>query len=367
MLIEINDLIDYIEYKLLGIFPDSSAMKESQFQKSYLKLFKGKYTFIGFLFPLALVYVFYFLRGKGSDDFLHPFLFLSYPISNTFPLQYGKGYKDICFIFFHIIIFTFLRDSLMNILIKPIAERINVKKNKLKRFMEQGYNLFYFILSSVFGIYIMFKTRLWYFNVDAFYDGYPHKTHTVYFKAYYLLQFSYWFQQAAVLILKLEKPRKDYKRFVVHHFITLILIGLSYRFHFTYLGLAVFITMDISDVFLALAKLMNYIQCKGQGLVFGFFIFLWIYGRHYLNTVFLYSILTSFKTVGPYELSWEKGYYKCWISQIIIFVLLLALQVVNMCWLVLILRIAYYFIINGKAKDDRSDDDDEEFLKKKDE
>ncbi|KAG5438097.1 hypothetical protein PCANB_002947 [Pneumocystis canis] len=211
----------------------------------------------------------------------------------------------------------------------------------------------------------MFKTGIWYFNVDAFYDGYPHKSHTIYFKAYYLLQFSYWIQQAIVLILKLEKPRKDYKGFVIHHFITLILIGLSYRFHFTYLGLAVFITMDTSDIFLALAKLMNYVQCTGQGFVFGFFIFLWIYGRHYLNTVFLYSTLTSFKTIGPYELSWEKGYYKCWISQIIIFILLLALQVVNMCWLVLILRIAYRFVIHGRAKDVRSDDEDEESLVKK--
>ncbi|CCJ28811.1 unnamed protein product [Pneumocystis jirovecii] len=325
-------------------------MEDLQFQKSYMKLFKGyiktylrftkKYTFIGLLFPLALSYVSYFLRGKGSDDFLYPFLFLSYPISNTFPLQYEKGYKDMFFVLFHIITFTFLRDFLMNMLIKPIAERIN---------------------------YIMFKTRIWYFNVDAFYDDYPHKTHTVYFKAYYLLQFSYWVQQTVILILKLEKPRKDYKRFLVHHFITLMLIGLSYRFHFTYLGLAVFITMDTSDVFLALVKLMNYTQCKGQGPVFGFFIFLWIYGRHYLNTVFLYSILTSFKTIGPYELSWEKGHYKCWISQIIIFVLLLALQVVNICWLVLILRIAYFFVIHGKAKDDRSDDDDDEFSKKKDE
>ncbi|KAG4304856.1 hypothetical protein PORY_001909 [Pneumocystis oryctolagi] len=352
-------------------------MKGSQFQELYMKLFQGysktylkftkKYTFVGFLLPFVSLYWLYFLRGKGSDDFLYPFLFLSYPILNTFPKQYGKGYKDLYFVLFHVITLTFIRYFLMNILIKHIAERMNVKKNKLKRFMEQGYSLCYFSLSSLSGIYIMFKTRIWYFNVNAFYDGYPHKTHTLYFKTYYLFQFSYWIQQAIILVLKLEKPRKDYKGFVIHHFITLILIGLSYRFHFTYLGLAVFITMDISDVFLALAKLMNYIQCTGQALVFGFFIFLWIYGRHYLNTIFLYSVLTSFKTIGPYELSWEKGYYKCWISQIIIFVLLLALQVVNICWLVLILRIAYFFVIHGKAKDDRSDDEDDDSLIKKDE
>lgn len=109
---------------------------------------------------------------------------------------------------------------------------------------------------------------------------------------------------------------------------------------------------------------MNYIQCKGQAFVFGFFVFLWIYGRHYLNIVFLYSVLTSFKNIGSYDLSWEKGYYKCWISQIIIFILLSALQIVNIYWLSLILRIAYRFVLYGEAKDDRSDDEDEKSLTK---
>ncbi|EMR09867.1 hypothetical protein PNEG_02048 [Pneumocystis murina B123] len=349
-------------------------MKESGFQEPCIKSFEGylkiylrfikKHTWIGSLLLLVSSYVLYFLRGKGSSDFLYPFLFLSYPTSDTFPQQYGKGYKDLCFLAFHVVTFIFLRDFLMHVLIKPIGQRINIKKRKLKRFMEQGYSLCYFSMSSVLGIYIMFQNRIWYFNVDAFYDGYPHKTHDIYFKGYYLLQFSYWIQQTFVLVLKLEKPRKDFREFVIHHIITLILIGLSYRFHFTYLGLSVFITMDTSDIFLSLSKLMNYIQCKGQALVFGFFILLWIYGRHYLNIVFLYSIFTSFKHIGPYELSWEKGHYKCWISQVIIFILLLALQIVNILWLVLILRIAYRFVVHGEAKDDRSDDEDEKSLTK---
>ena len=44
-------------------------------------------------------------------------------------------------------------------------------------------------------------------------------------KRYYLMQASYWCQQFIVLVFRLEKPRKDYKVLVVHHIVTLWLIG----------------------------------------------------------------------------------------------------------------------------------------------
>lgn len=56
------------------------------------------------------------------------------------------------------------------------------------------------------------------------------------------------------MILGLEKPRKDFKELVVHHVVTLALIGLSYRFHFTYMGIAVYVTHDVSDFFLAVSS-----------------------------------------------------------------------------------------------------------------
>ena len=99
----------------------------------------------------------------------------------------------------------------------------------------------------------MSRTPVWYFNVPGMYEGFPHRAHEALFKAYYLLQASYWAQQGLVLVLGLEKPRKDFKELVLHHIITLSLIGLSYRFHFTYIGVAVYITHDISDFFLAVS------------------------------------------------------------------------------------------------------------------
>ena len=102
----------------------------------------------------------------------------------------------------------------------------------------------------------MSRGPTWYFNTPGMFEGFPHRQHEGLFKAYYLLQASYWAQQGLVLVLMLEKPRKDFKELVLHHIITLALIGLSYRFHFTYMGIAVYITHDISDFFLAVSACM---------------------------------------------------------------------------------------------------------------
>ena len=55
--------------------------------------------------------------------------------------------------------------------------------------------------------------------------GYPHWDMKPELKRYYLMQAAYWCQQLIVLVLKLEKPRNDYKELVAHHFVTLWLVG----------------------------------------------------------------------------------------------------------------------------------------------
>lgn len=233
------------------------------------------------------------------------------------------------------------------------------KRAKQARFMEQVYTAMYFSIFGPFGLYVMSRGPLWYFNTTAMFEGFPHREHEGLFKAYYLLQASYWSQQAVVLVLQLEKPRKDYKELVLHHIVTLALIALSYRFHFANMGIAVYITHDISDFFLATSKTLNYVDSFIVGPYFGAFIFIWIYLRHYLNLRILWATLTEFRTVGPFDLNWETQQYKCWISQYITFGLLASLQAVNLFWLFLILRIAKNYVFSKAIADERSEDEDE--------
>ncbi|KAF2733918.1 longevity assurance proteins LAG1/LAC1 [Polyplosphaeria fusca] len=294
-------------------------------------------------------------------------LFLSYPISQApgaeGPVQYGKGGRDFAFVGFYTIVLSFTREFIMQRIIRPIALHFGIRsRGKQARFMEQFYTAVYFAIFGPFGIYVMSHMPIWYFNTTAMYEGFPHKQHEGIVKAYYLLQASYWTQQMIVLLLALEKPRKDFKELVAHHFITIALIWCSYRFHFTYMGVAVYITHDVSDLFLATSKVLNYIDSPIVGPFYFVFMCVWGYLRHYVNLKILYSILTEFRTVGPFELNWETQQYKCWIAQYITFSLLAALQAVNLFWWFLICRIAYRFIASwGKEiEDERSDNEETE-------
>lgn len=86
----------------------------------------------------------------------------------------------------------------------------------------------------------------------------------------------------------------------------------------------------------------------------------WIYMRHYLNLKILYSILTEFRTIGPYELDWETGQFKCLLSNVITFSLLAALQALNLFWLFFIVRIAYRIVVHNVVDDDRSEAEESE-------
>ncbi|TQW00374.1 hypothetical protein V2A60_001460 [Cordyceps javanica] len=318
-----------------------------------------------FVLPALLLAL--FLAGYAvnptESNVLHHFIFLSYPLPQddpSKPIMYGKGKWDIAFVSFYIIVLSFTREFIMQELLRPWARRTGLSKAKQARFMEQAYTAVYFAFLGPAGLYVMSRTPVWYYNTTGMYEAFPHRSHEAVVKFYYLFQAAYWAQQAIVLILGLEKPRKDYYELVGHHVVSLALIGLSYRFHFTYIGIAVYTSHDISDFFLATSKVLNYLDHFLIGPYFFVFVCVWIYLRHYINIKIIISMFTEFRTVGPFELNWETQQYKCWISQYITTALLTSLQALNLFWLFYILRIAYRFVRDSNATDDRSDEEDDE-------
>ena len=309
----------------------------------------------------------FFLTGYAfnptESNPLHQFILLSYPLLQldpSKPIQYGKGAQDFAFVAFYTVVISFLRELLMLEVLRPLARLSGLSKSKQARFMEQMYMAVYFAILGPLGMYVMSRTPVWYFNTRGMYEGYPHRTHEAVVKFYYLFQAAFWLQQAIVLTLGLEKPRKDYKELVAHHVVSLALIWLSYRFHFTYMGIAVYITHDISDFFLATSKILSYLDHPLVAPYFAIFAGIWIYLRHVINIKIIWSCFTEFRTVGPFVLNFATEQYKGWISQIITSTLLILLQSLNLFWLFFILRIGYRVAFHNSRTDDRSDDEDEE-------
>ncbi|KAJ2979225.1 hypothetical protein NUW58_g7257 [Xylaria curta] len=315
--------------------------------------------------PLLLVIIVITLYALNPEEsnIAYRFIFLSYKTNGVsggpaWP-EYGKGPWDIALVAFYTIVLFFAREFIMQKLLSPLAVSYGLtSRSKQARFNEQAYVVIYTGIIGPLGLYVMYHSPTWYFDTVGMYAGYPHKTHLAVTKFYYLFQAAFWAQQALVMILGLEKRRRDFKELVVHHIVTVALIGLSYRFHFTMMGVPVYVTHDISDFFLAASKSLNYIGSSLQGPLYALCIVFWVYLRHYINLKILFSILTEFRTIGPYTLDWEAQQYKCEISNIITFALLAALQALNLYWLYCLLRNGYRFAVLGVAKDDREEGED---------
>lgn len=83
-----------------------------------------------------------------------PMLFTSYPIAGSSPddIRYAKGWLDIVFILYHIIVFSFIRQFALLDVILPIARRLGIRKQaKLDRFGEQAYAVLYYGAMGVWG------------------------------------------------------------------------------------------------------------------------------------------------------------------------------------------------------------------------
>ncbi|KAK3996044.1 TLC domain-containing protein [Cladorrhinum sp. PSN332] len=360
--------IAHIQGKDASSTSSQQTKRHSKRRKARSALRRAKTIIIKHTWVLPAVLISLFLSlyaiNPSESNPIHHFIFLSYrlPVSSEDEApQYAKGLWDIAFVSFYTIVLSFTREFIMQELLRPLSRWAGLKsRGKQARYMEQMYTALYFGIMGPLGMYVMSRTPVWYFNTTGMYESYPHKTHDALFKFYYLFQAAYWAQQAIVLLLGMEKPRKDFKELVGHHIVSLALIGLSYRFHFTYIGLAVYITHDISDFFLATSKTLNYIDHPLTGPYYFTFMCVWIYLRHYLNLRILYSLFTEFKTVGPYVMDWEGGQYKCTLSFVITTGLLSCLQALNLFWLFFILRIAYRFALAGNAVDDRSEESEGE-------
>jgi acyl-CoA-dependent ceramide synthase len=208
--------------------------------------------------PLLLMLTFitlYAINPSESNIFRH-FLFLSYKLDDQDD-QYGKGPWDFAILCSYTILLTFARGFLMQEVLRPLGRLGGIKsRRKLSRFMEQMYTVYYMGFVGLLGLYTMKRTPgLWYFETRAMYESYPHLSHDAVFKFYYLLQAAFSVQQALIMLLGQEERRKDFQELVAHHAIALALIWISYRYHFTYLGLAVFVSHDITDFCLAVGTI----------------------------------------------------------------------------------------------------------------
>ncbi|KAF8973622.1 TLC domain-containing protein [Flammula alnicola] len=283
------------------------------------------------------------------------------PTSSPEDPRYRKTWWDIPFIAYYVVVFSFIRQLLVIKVSRPLARYFGLKREtKVDRFGEQMYALFYFMFFGAWGYRVMTQLPTYWYNTSEFWKGYPFWDLKPELKSYYLIQFAHWWQELLVLVLGLEKPRKDYWELVAHHLVTLWLIGWSYLVNLTYIGNAVYMSMDIPDAFFAFSKLLNYIQWNTAKVYsFGVFFVVWTYFRHYLNIWILWSVRYEQPNIPEWtrHWSWSEGVYMPGWMQYQIFLPLFLLQGLNLFWYYLIFKVLYRGIMTNEVDDHRSDDE----------
>jgi very-long-chain ceramide synthase len=230
----------------------------------------------------------------------------------------------------------------------------------------------------------MYNSSYW-LSLRALWHSWPTREMSGLAKWYYLVQFAFWLQQ--IVVVNIEKRRKDHVQMFTHHIITCTLIFASYGYHQTKVGNLILCLMDVVDLFLPLAKILKYLKWdKTCDVTFGVFMVTWLAARHVLYMTVCWSIYAHI----PQEI--QYGCYRggdldlegplpvpndfdhltqpfrdpvglvCWNDEIkwVFLGLLLALQCVLLVWFTMILKVAYKVISGEGADDTRSDDEDED-------
>ncbi|CAO3566786.1 unnamed protein product [Mortierella alpina] len=216
------------------------------------------------------------------------------PVTGAEQVLYGKGWDDLYMVLVWVMIWTALREAAMTFVFIPLGQHFGVgenlkkskkapssvlktsangetettmssemkikrkkeehaRKGKLLRFAEQGWLVLYDGCMWTFGMCLLYNSQYW-SDTTYYWRDYPKTQLDATMKWYYLVQFAFWLQQLLLAILGIEKRRKDFLEFMIHHIITCLLIGFSYSFNLTSVGHAVLCAMDLSDIVLAVCK-----------------------------------------------------------------------------------------------------------------
>lgn len=95
-----------------------------------------------------------FLAPNLTNPFA-PLLFVSHlvPTSSQEDPRYQKGYLDLVFVLFYIVVWSFVRQAITIWGFKPLARWYGIRKEgKLDRFGEQGYAVVYFAFTGLWGL-----------------------------------------------------------------------------------------------------------------------------------------------------------------------------------------------------------------------
>lgn len=286
----------------------------------------------------------------------------------------------------------------------------SISSNRLSSFI---FSVYYSRLTD--EQYIWY-TSPYYLNLAELWTDWPTREISGTMKFYFLTQWAFWLQQ--LLVVHIEKQRKDYWMMIVHHVVTIGLVAAAYSYHFTRVGNLILIIMDVVDIIFpvtfsslplfftqtfrrreSLTLVLQFAKCaKYLGyatlcdFLFGLFVVVWLATRHLFFLMVSYSVYYDTARIVPNAcfqgsmanlqgplpqpggwlwllepLRHPQGMV-CFSRPILkgFFTYLVVLQGLMVIWSYAILKVAVRVLSGQNAEDIRSDDEEVDELDGKD-
>jgi hypothetical protein len=239
----------------------------------------------------------------------------------------------------------------------PIAKACGIRgRKKTQKFCYHMWLLTFYVGSSVFGYFFVLPGEPFFvFPVDnvsgvTLWNYHPVPI-TPKFHWYYMYQLGFYFAELYAIFV--ETRRSDFMEYVLHHIVTIALIGVSYLAHEHRVGAMVILIHDLPDVALCLCKAFNYAGFELTSTVlFAGFAATFAFCRLYCLPCLTHSLFC----LSPH---FHPSSYGFWFLG---FLLGFVLQGLQVFWFAMIVRLIFTIIGKKGANsgDPRSGEDSEE-------
>ncbi|CAJ0957627.1 unnamed protein product, partial [Mesorhabditis belari] len=218
-----------------------------------------------------------------------------------------------------------------------------------------GFASFY-TFSWIYGLIILWE-KPWLWNVKESWIGYPFHTVDRSVWWYYMIETSFYY--SLLLSAFFDVKRSDFWELIIHHFVTIGLLSVSWTINFIRIGTLVLISHDVADILLEAGKLFRYSNCHKTltDVFFTLFMLSWILTRliYYPFVVIRSAIFEAANCIHP-DYKVYDTYQTPYVPRILI-ILLAVLLILHIFWTITIAKIVIRTITGGEVKDIRSDDE----------
>jgi len=175
-------------------------------------------------------------------------------------------------------------------------------KDGVKRNVVQS--LFYvscLAMSYTFGEYAT-RNESWRISSNAHqcFEGYPYNVLSTEEKLYYAYYLAFYFYQLCQHFF--DEKKKDFWPMLIHHIVTITVVGVSLTDGFHRMGTFVMLSFDLCDIFLELAKISHRIKHPNFAASFYvLFVSWWSYHRIYVFTRYAVPAVFNVDIISGYH------------------------------------------------------------------